>query len=170
MAHRRSSGVKRQVTWVGPADQAFVPVLTGSAIIVSSFEPAAAANNMMRPTIVRTRGSVTMAPVVGIAADVDIVGAYGMCIVSLTAFGVGITSVPTPFDDAGWEGWLVWRSFSIRFESNAALTAHINQLVHEVDSKAMRKVGTDDVVIVVAESQVGAFGISAQMRQLYKLS
>ncbi len=168
MARHRSSGPKRQVRWIGPADQGFISVTSTSSTLVASFNPSGA--GMDRPTIVRTRGSVSLAPVVGIAADVDIVGAYGMCIVTDNAFGQGVAAVPQPFDDASWSGWLVWRSFSIRFENNGALTGHINQLVQEVDSKAMRKVAADETVIVVAQSQVGAFDISSPLRQLYKLS
>ena len=161
-------GSRRQTTWIAPADQGFVSVTTGSTTLIASFDPTAA--GLPRPTVVRTRGSVAIAPVIGIAADVDIVGAYGLAVVSENAFGQGVSAIPQPFDDANWDGWFVWRSFSIRFESNSALTAHINQLVQEVDSKAMRKMGDGDRVVLIAQSQVGAYDISMPLRMLMKLS
>ena len=40
----------------------------------------------------------------------------------------------------------------------------------EVDSKAMRKVTDDETIVLVAESQVGAYKISMPLRLLLKLS
>ncbi len=172
MARRRTfpghRGPKRLVNWVGPAQQGFVSVSTGNAVIVASFD--AEANGMKRPTVVRTRGQIAVAPVVGVTADVDIIGAVGACIVTDNAFGIGISAIPFPFDDAGWEGWFMWRSFSMRFEANAALTAHINQIEFEIDSKGMRKINSDETLVIVAQSEAGAYGISTPLRFLMKLS
>jgi len=40
----------------------------------------------------------------------------------------------------------------------------------EVDSKAMRKVGENEVLVTIAESQGGAFNISTPLRTLVKFS
>ncbi len=164
--HTRAA--KRQSTWIGPADQGYVPVGSAGAAIISTFDPDGA--SLIAPTIIRTRGQVSTALSVGIAGDVDVIGAYGMCIVSDNAAGIGITAVPLPFDDAAWGGWFVWRSFSMRYEFTSGVDARFTMQSEEVDSKAMRKVSTDETILIVAQSQVGAFDISAPLRLLLKLS
>jgi len=167
---RPVQGSKRLTTWVGPADQGFVSVTSSNRVLIGSFEPNSAGNNMIRPTVVRTRGSVAIAPIVNIAADVDVTGAYGLAVVSVDAFNVGVGSIPQPFDDADWPGWFVWRSFAFRWEHNASPTGRFSSITQEVDSKAMRKVGANEIVVLIAESQSGAFDISMPLRMLMKLS
>ena len=164
---RGNVGVRRQVTWVGPADQGFVSVASGAKVLISSFD--AAANGLPKPTVVRTRGEVGLR-VNSTAADVQIVGAYGLAIVSDRAFAAGVASVPGPFTDAGWDGWFVWRSFNMQWDFNDATGAQFASLVHEVDSKAMRKVTDDETIILVAESQQGAVDVSMPLRLLLKLA
>ncbi len=125
---------------------------------------------MVRPTVVRTRGEVSIRPAVGAAADVGIVGAYGLAVVSTDAFAAGVASIPQPFQDADWGGWFVWRSFSINFEFVSAIGQGLSQHNQEVDSKAMRKVDTNETIVLIAESQAGAFDISMPLRLLFKLS
>ena len=151
---------------MGPADQGYVVVGTNAKVLVASFSPEGA--GMEKPTVVRTRGQVGIRPNV-VSADLDVVGALGLGIVSAQAFGIGITAVPGPFTDADWDGWFVWRSFSYRFEATAGVDVAIDW-GFEVDSKAMRKVADNEVVVVVAESQVGAFQISPPLRLLFKLA
>ncbi len=171
MAHPRRGprigGVRRQVTWVGPADQGFVNVGSTGKTLVASFDPNTA--GFGKPTIVRTRGMVS----VGFQAhsvDVIVVGVMGMAIVSDQAFAIGVTAIPGPFDQAEWDGWLVWRSFSHQLDVTTDVGRLIPLLNFEVDSKAMRKVSEGETVVVVAQSQVGAFAISTPLRQLYKLA
>ena len=153
----------RLVQWVAPADQGYVAVITGGKTIISS-EGFTSKN-----TIVRMRGQVSVKPEV-LAADVDIVGALGVGIVSTDAFGAGAASVPGPFLQADWPGWFVWRSFSYHFEFQDATGIHYPMWDFEVDSKAMRKVSQNETVVIMAESQVGAFRISTPLRMLVKLS
>ena len=142
---------------------------TMAAVIVGSFNSTT--SGLPKPTIIRTRGIVSVAPSVNNAADVDIVGAWGFCIVSDNAFDIGITAVPLPFDDAGWDGWFAWGSFSQRWD----VVGMVGQLEltsrdTHVDSKGMRKVGSEETVILAAQSQVGAFGISMPLRLLVKIA
>jgi len=154
-------------TWVGPADQAFVAIGAGAKVIVASFDPAAA--GLLSPTIIRTRGEVSVGSVA--TGSTEITGAYGMCIVTDTAFAAGAGSIPGPWSDSGWDGWFVWRSFNFTvvsatgtgFQSDAYLR-------HEVDSKAMRKITDDETVVLMAETASVAARISMATRELYKLS
>ena len=159
---RGRTGARRAVQWLGPADQAYVSVTSGGATLLSSFafaEPA---------TVTRTRGQVSVIPQ-AFTADVEFAGAIGMGIVSAEAFAVGIASVPEPFSDADWSGWFVWRSFSYHFEFGTAEAFAFPDWSFDVDSKAMRKVGPNEVVVIVAESQVGPYKISTLFRMLVKL-
>ena len=171
LALRRGSGACRQVQWVGLADQGFVAVAGGAKVIVTSFFPEGETPSMVKPTIVRTRGNVLVKPSTGIVTDLNFVGAIGTAIVSKQAFDAGVASVPGPFIDSDWGGWLVWRSFSYSQEVAGTVgNLVLNHMTFEVDSKAMRKMGANDVLVDVAESQGGAFSISMQLRVLAKLS
>jgi len=119
--------------------------------------------------VVRTRGGVSQRPNVT-TSDQTLVGAYGLAVVTDRAFAAGVASVPGPFTDAGWDGWFVWRSFSFDIEFNDSTGVWHPSIQQEVDSKAMRKITDDETVVLVAESQGGAFDISMPLRLLFKLS
>jgi len=162
-------GPKRQVTWIGPADQGYLPVATNTKVIIASFDPAA--NGFLKPTVVRTRGEVSLGPGAGVESDVEIVAAYGLCVVSDQALAAGAASIPDPFDDAGWDGWFVWRSIHLTQEaSGTPATITLNSVQQEVDSKAMRKVSDNESIILMAASQGGAFRIAMSVRLLLKVS
>ena len=153
----------RLTQWLGPADQGFVSVAaTGSSLVATApfTEPA---------TLMRTRGAVSIIPD-STAADVSIVGAIGMAIVSTDAVGIGITAIPTPYADADWGGWFVWRSFAFRFESITQVGVLLGSWSLEIDSKAMRKITPNETMVIVAESQGGAFAITDGTRHLIKLT
>ena len=160
---RGRAGKARLTQWVGPADQGYVAVLTAAATAVAfvSFEEAL--------TVMRTRGMVSIRPEV-VGADLDIVGAVGVGIVSAEAQAIGITAIPTPFSNGDWGGWMVWRSFSYRFEFADATGVNFVNWNFEIDSKAMRKVTPNEALVIIAESQVGAYRISTPLRHLVKLS
>jgi len=172
MARRHSnfgSGRKRKTTWIGPADQGYVGVASAGATLVASFDVSQAANSAaIGATIVRTRGMISIRPQ-SVTADLDIVGAFGVGVVSSQALAVGITAVPEPFDEADWDGWMVWRSFSYALEVVSEIGEHFIEWDFEVDSKAMRKLGEGDAFVLVAQSQQGAYSISAPLRHLIKL-
>ncbi len=167
MARRRSFGhggsrSARLTEWLGPALQDFVNVAAGGATLLGNFsfeDPA---------TIMRTRGMISIVPQV-FGADLVINGAFGIGVVSNEAVAAGVASIPEPFSDADWGGWFVWRSFTYRMEFADATALNFIPWQLEIDSKAMRKVQTNDNMVLVAESQVGAFAISSSLRHLIKL-
>ena len=173
MAHSRGrfsrgSGPRRQTSWVGPSDQNFVGVATGATSIISSFVPST--NGLRKSTLVRNRGIFSVKPD-SLAADVDIVGAMGVCVVSNQAFSAGAGSIPGPFDEAGWDGWMVWQPFGFSIEVIGAPTDTLLSAIQiEVDSKAMRKVSDNETVVVMCESNTGAMEVFDGIRQLYKLA
>jgi len=161
------SGPVRQTTWIALADQGEINVASGASNIISSFEPGAAA--MLAPTIVRTRGEVTITPQT-FGSDLDISGAFGVCIVSADAFAAGATSIPRPFDDADWGGWFVWQSFFYHLEFGDLTGVRVIGRSYQVDSKAMRKIKTNETLVQVCESQSGALSAAMHLRFLFKMS
>ena len=69
-------------------------------MLVASFDPQSF--GMIKPTVVRNRGMVSIIPTVN--TDVEIVGAFGLGIVSDQAFGTGAGAIPGPLTDGDWDG------------------------------------------------------------------
>ena len=110
-------------------------------------------------------------PAASVITDIDITGAFGVCVVNTDAFVAGVAAVPGPFDEAAWEGWFVWRSFSLKQEAAGTVASLVvYPFMEDIDSKAMRKVTSNETVVLVAESQGGAFRINVPLRMLFKLS
>jgi len=140
----------------------FTAVAAGGATILTSlsFESPG--------TLIRTRGMVSVFPQAA-GADINVVGAFGIGIVSAEALSVGITAIPTPFTDADWGGWMVLQPFAFRLDVTSDIGRLISSLQIEVDSKAMRKVGPNTAAVVVAESLSGALSVADTTRLLLKL-
>ena len=159
---RTARGPKRLTQWSGLADQGFIAVASAGATIISSIafeEPG---------TIVRSRGTIAMR-FAGYTADLTVVGAFGIGVVSAEAAAVGITAVPEPFSDADWGGWMVHRTFARRLEFGSTVGLYSEDWEYQIDSKAMRKVEANSVLVFVAESQQGAYQMSESVRVLNKL-
>jgi len=153
----------RLTQWVAPANQGYLAVASGGATLISSFVPGEAL------TITRIRGQVSVIPN-PVSADLDVVGAIGEGVVSAEAFAAGVGSIPEPFTDGDWGGWMSWRAFSFHLEFSDGTGLNFVDWTFEVDSKAQRRIGSNEVLVQICESQVGGFFISAPMRTLVKLS
>ncbi len=154
--------------WIAPAEQAFVSVAGGASVIIGSFNPVASI--MAHPTIVRTRGTVGVKPA-SFGADIGIIGAWGVGVVSDEAFAAGTASIPRPFEDADWNGWLAWGVFIQQLEFADATGRLYNAVTeYSVDSKAMRKIPPGNTLVEMAESQTGAFEVNMSLRLLFLLS
>ncbi len=162
-AFRGRSGPKRRTQWIGPAIQSYVSVATGGATLVASFPITE------QLTIVRVRGQMSIRPA-SVSADVDISGAMGIGIVSDEALAAGVVSIPEPFTDADWSGWLMWRAFTYHFEFGDGTGVNFPNWTLELDSKAMRRVGPNESLVVIAESESGAYQLSVPLRVLVKLA
>jgi len=158
---------KRQVVWVGPADQVQVAVPNNTSVLISSFD--ASASGLDKATLVRTRGVFTIRPS-AFGADLDFQGAIGIAVVSDDAFAIGTTAIPGPFTDSDWGGWFVWRSFCGHLEFQGASGSTLEMIALEIDSKAMRKIGPNETMVVMAESQSGAVDVWDGTRHLVKLA
>ncbi len=160
-------GKRRATEWIASADQGFIGVATGASVLTQSFTPTE------QETIVRTRGWLYIRPTI-LTATSDMSGAFGLGIVSNQALAAGAASIPAPWTDASWDGWLVWIPFSFRVDIGAGQAtgptrSNVGQ-GHTIDSKAMRKVELNESVVVMCESQVGGFSVDAKFRMLFKLA
>ena len=85
--------------------------------------------------------------------------AFGMCIVSQNAAGIGVSAVPDPIADMGWDGWFVYEQGTLLARDATPLVdesgPNVVQWV-EIDSKAMRKIHlTDTVVGILGNAEIG---------------
>ncbi len=127
-------------------------------------------------TIVRIRGEVNILLTVAstFLGGFPVV-AVGLGIVTAQALGGGAASVPAPFTDVGWDGWMwYWKGSML---TNNAFTLPSNEGPSSarivIDSKAMRKWGENDSLIAVVETslELGASVLALELntRVLEKL-
>ena len=122
-------------------------------------------------TIVRFRGQIVgFLSASGSGIDGFERIAFGICIVSQNAAGIGVTAIPDPLVDIGWDGWLWHELFSCR----GSLTTEQAQFRASIDNKAMRKFRATDVVVgmVSVGSEVGTatLQVALNSRMLLKLA
>ncbi len=146
--HRgRTVSKKRHGDWVGSAAVDGSTALAASTVLLDQvFIPDAPGE-----TVIRTRG------LFGVESDQSAAsesanGAVGIGVVSAQAVSVGITAVPHPVTDAGWNGWF-WHSYwnsTVRVSSAVGFQNLLRNIT--IDSKAMRKVGDEERVVIVLEN------------------
>ena len=161
-------GSRRKTTWIGTADQGFQSVGANAKIILASFGIEGSEAGPAS-TVVRNRGVLSIIPAVVSSAQ-EIVGAYGMGVVSDQAFAAGAASIPGPWTDSDWEGWMVWVPFAYRLEVSTDISRLLSQFDVVIDSKAMRKVTAGETMVQMVESQATAFNVVAPLRTLFKLA
>ena len=141
-------GSKRHGEWSSSTPLTALTVLAGStALLTQIFVPQDAGE-----TIIRTRGLFGWSSDQTSAGE-DQMGAVGIGVVSEQAATVGITAVPHPDTDAAWGGWL-WHSYYASRLSAASAVGFEPGMFHRItiDSKAMRKLGESERMIVVVEN------------------
>jgi len=164
---------KRKVQWVGTLESSVTQtVISAASTKLFMLEFSAANLAAFAPfTIARTRGLLTVQSD-QIAATEEQIGAFGIGVVSEQAATTGVTALPGPMTDPDWTGWLYWIPFllQLKFQSGVGFDQHtIFQI--PVDSKAMRKVGPDESIVVMAETGTNSDGcqVGANIRMLFKL-
>ncbi len=161
----RSFGSKsaRLTQWSGPADQGYIVVGGGASVLLSSLSPEAPL------TVIRTRGWCSFKPT-DPSVNGEFRGAYGLMVVSNEALGIGVTAIPGPWDDPDGD-WMVWRSFAGTWDVTTDVGRALTAVSFEIDSKAMRKVGPNESIVTLVESQGGgSFGFFTGVRKLLKLA
>ena len=172
---RRIVSSRRKSSWAGGPAQTSLPSITAAGAFLWATGSQATVAGL---TMVRLRGNlcVWLEVVTAIGDGFHDVG-FGICNVSENAFGVGVTAVPQPLTDIGWDGWL-WHKllspvlgFSVTEGDN---TGPLSQVRIEIDSKAMRKTKETDFLIGVAqvgnETGTATLQFGANTRILDKLA
>ena len=146
--------------------------MSGTIASVLAF-PTTSVANEDDLTIVRTRGELLVFLDAQTQVDSGFSYAFGMCIVTQNAAGVGVTAIPAPSADLAWDGWFVHLQGTV-FASVADPVGNVkNTHRYQIDSKAMRKMHLTDTVVAVfetfAELGTAEFSASFESRLLLKL-
>jgi len=157
---------RRKTIWVGASETVFTTVTSGASLLLSSFAPDAL--SILAATVVRVRGLFQVQPN-SFAADLDYDGAYGLAVVSDEALAAGAASIPRPFDDDDWTGWLVHGYYSQHFMFDNTASGYLEPAT-VIDSKAMRKVRPNEALVWMVESRTGAVKVQIPARVLMMLS
>ena len=126
-------------------------------------------------TLVRTRGDLILQLTGAAAGNNGEVWAFGMCVVNVVAATLGITALPSPLAEKGWDQWFVYETGTLLSRDATPTDDNSQSPVQRVriDSKAMRKMGIDDVIVaVLANAEIGGSSVMAasfQGRMLFKL-
>ena len=159
-------GPRKATDWSASSVATALVTLAGSSVVLLEiFVPISGGE-----TLIRTRGFFTYGSDQA-AANENIIGAVGIGVVSEQAATVGITAVPHPDTDSAWGGWLWHHYFAARIEVGSAVG--FDPLMQQnivIDSKAMRKVGDSErLVVVVENSSATGMRFSTAMRLLSKI-
>ena len=119
-------------------------------------------------TIVRTRGLFV---VKGSATNADStqLGAFGFAIVEDRARAGGIAQLPIPVTNSADDAFFVHQSFAQAFNFESAVGVESNICAqYVIDSKAMRKVSDNAIVVTVENAGAQSIDIALFCRFLFK--
>jgi len=154
---RRSGQRRRRTHWTDIAGAATI-VSSGSSLLATSVA------SHEGETIVRIRGLVTLVGSIFTADGDGFFGAFGVGVVTTAAATAGVTSIPTPITEGGWDGWMLHNYLAIeRGETGVSDGAGFHRVV--LDSKAMRKLNEDESLVFVWEgTETGTVTAAIQFR------
>ena len=163
MARRVMSGARRKTNW----ESAFVAGWV-SVAVDALHEQQLVARNDLSNTLVRTRGNIAVMSTS--AAGVRGIVGIGIAAVSDRARIIGTTALPRPLLDGNDDVWL-WHTHVPLVGGAAADDAKniLSAVTIDIDSKAMRKLPDDQVIVLVLESSLIAFRYMYGIRSLVKL-
>ncbi len=148
--------------------------VTTGASVTNTILTEASAEAFPVPTLVRIRGSMTVVASAFAATPGRMTCFTGIKVVSAAALAGSAVSLP--FDD-GSQDWIWWQAIPLSLVSGNITTptgAEPFQLSHRltIDSKSMRKIPGDSVLVLVSENEVvtstGTFDVHFGLRLLLK--
>ena len=146
-AGRQGVGRRRQrVEWTAGDMETMLSVPANALVVLgSSILMLEAIDSMTSPTLVRVRGEFLAVGATGTIGSSSLMGA-GIAVVNRRASDVGATALPRPVTEPDYS-WL-WHSYAlIRFSTGAtAEGSNVKRIV--VDSKAMRKILSNEEEVV----------------------
>ena len=145
---------RRHTQWFRSPDiSAAVTLQAATSVLDTIFDPGT------QPlTIVRTRGNIWVATDQAAASE-SWLGAIGFAVVSESAASVGITGIPTPITDKDSDLWYVHEYFAGGFSFQSGTGTQTQRYTRfQFDSKAMRKIGSEERSVTVVENAAAATG------------
>ncbi len=172
MANRRfvPQRVRRPTFWEGAKID--MTVTTGASIS-QPVVTEALLETVPNPTLVRIRGSLLIIMTASAATPGACLAVIGIKVVSGAALAGA--SISLPFTDIGSD-WVWWQAIPMNLTggSVAAPNSDGRSIVHrvDIDSKAMRKIKGNEVLVLVSQNVVGVstqtFDVDGSMRVLFK--
>ena len=172
MANRRfvPQRVRRPTFWEGAGLN--LTVTTGASVSATVVSEAQL-EQVPNPTLVRIRGSLLVLVTAAAATPSSCVAFLGIKVVQAAALAAGAPAVP--FTDIGSD-WVWWQAVGMNLAGGtvAAPNSDGSTIVHrvEIDSKAMRKIKGNEVLVFVAQNVVATstqtFDVDGGMRVLLK--
>ena len=162
-----SVSARRKTTWGGIQSFVYSTVAADTLVLLASFSAAGLAN-IQKSTLIRVRGIVGVRSDQGAAFE-DAQGAFGIAVVTDTAASLGVTALPDPVNDAAGDYWQTWQGlFSTPIQSTSARSP----TQYMVDSKAQRKLGDLDAIVLLFKNAHATHGmqVAVQLRFLFLLS
>ena len=147
---------KRKTSWaLGPTTDG-VQAVTATSKVAWTFASVALSDGL---TIVRTRGEFLAFLTAASGAAEGFQGALGIAKFTDQAVAIGPTALPGPLTDVDWDGWLYHRLLSVYSGDAIVAAGAANEAGQggqsgvriEIDSKAMRKVNTNEFLVAVME-------------------
>ena len=133
---RRTSRPNRE--WQGHTSSVFTTLAAGTQLLIGGFVPGAG-----DATILRTVGMLAVTSDQGASVE-DQIGAFGIILVSDTAFAVGVTAIPDPITAQDDDGWFVYQAFCQ--QGDASVTSSLPR-IYNFDSGAKRIVQSEGTSI-----------------------
>ena len=164
---------RRKTSWNAGPTQLAGTALSAAGSTIWSLGQSGTGDGL---TIIRLRGEAELfLSVVTSVGDGFAAFAMGIGIVSSQAFAAGGASMPAPLTNTTWDGWMWHYSGAGLFgQSTTELAAGpIDAVRIPIDSKAMRKVGSNEVIFGAVEMGVetgtATAVFTANSRMLFKL-
>jgi len=139
---------RRRTEWFQGVGDTGVTTFTGSGVSILG---SGIITTFGEETLARTRGLLDVQLTSSTSAGDGYFGAVGIGIGTSAAFAVGAGSLPSPITELGWDGWLWHQFISVHEDSADGQGGGAAHQRVEVDSKAMRKLNTDETFFAMAE-------------------
>ena len=164
-------GPRRATEWLASADQAAV-VLAGNAARLDQAFSQAQIQALGPFTVVRVRGAIYSRSD-QTASTENAFGAVGFMVVREQARVAGIASLPTPIAEEFDDGFFVHQFFDAGIQ--VATGTQVGNIslprMLEFDSKAQRKVSSDDAIVVTVENgDASGLAVLIKFRMLIKFA
>ena len=161
---RGRTGPRRPTSWLGSFDNAYITVAVNTAQFITLVAETTL-ESFPEPTIVRIRGALdVVSGNNGAAGEVSRWGA-GIALFTRTAVGIGASALQSPLTDTFWDGWMWWATGVLENGVSNDINdkpAPQSAVQRDIDSKAMRKVGNDEVLCLMFEVSATAGTVDAK--------